>query len=64
MCYSLWRTDSGDLEQLMRNKGLQARYDTWMMGMKVKYGSTGMCDPACQALHSLGWTVVILDCFS
>lgn len=33
--------DSGDLEQLMRNKGLQARYDEWMMGMKGKYGSTG-----------------------
>ena len=33
--------ESGDLELLMRNKALQARYDTWMVGMKVKYGSTG-----------------------
>lgn len=27
----------------MRNKKLQARYDEWMVGMKVKYGSTGEC---------------------
>jgi len=25
----------------MRNKKMQARYDTWMIGMKEKYGSTG-----------------------
>jgi hypothetical protein len=25
----------------MRNKKMQARYDTWMIGMKGKYGSTG-----------------------
>jgi hypothetical protein len=33
--------ESGDLELLMRNKKMQARYDTWMIGMKQKYGSTG-----------------------
>lgn len=33
--------ESGDLELLMRNKKMQARYDTWMVGMKEKYGSTG-----------------------
>jgi hypothetical protein len=32
---------SGDLEQLMRNKAMQARYDVWMSGMREKYGSTG-----------------------
>ncbi|KAL7420630.1 hypothetical protein Q5752_004581 [Cryptotrichosporon argae] len=31
---------SGDLEQLMRNKALQARYDAWMAGMKKQFGST------------------------
>ncbi|ORY30227.1 hypothetical protein BCR39DRAFT_530056 [Naematelia encephala] len=31
---------SRDLEQLMRNKALQQRYDEWMAGMKVVYGST------------------------
>ena len=25
----------------MRNKKMQARYDTWMVGMKEKFGSTG-----------------------
>lgn len=34
-------SESGDLELLMRNKKMQARYDTWMVGMKEKYGSTG-----------------------
>ncbi len=34
--------ESGDLELLMRNKALQARYDNWSMEMKLKYGSTGM----------------------
>ncbi|ORX35857.1 hypothetical protein BD324DRAFT_629285 [Kockovaella imperatae] len=31
---------SGDLEQLMRNKALQARYIEWMTGQKARYGST------------------------
>ena len=42
---------SGDLEQLMRNKGLQARYDGWMMGQKQKYGSTGE-----QLLYLSSWS--------
>ncbi|WVQ80115.1 hypothetical protein IAT38_002216 [Cryptococcus sp. DSM 104549] len=30
----------GDLEQLMRNKEMQWKYDQWSVGMKAKYGST------------------------
>ena len=33
--------ERGDLEALMRNKPMQSRYDEWMVGMKVQYGSTG-----------------------
>jgi hypothetical protein len=32
---------SGELEQLMRNKEMQARYDIWSAGIKKEYGSTG-----------------------
>lgn len=31
----------------MRNKAMQARYDTWMAGMKAKYGSTGESAVGC-----------------
>ncbi|WVW78067.1 hypothetical protein I302_100018 [Kwoniella bestiolae CBS 10118] len=31
---------SGKLECLMRNKQMQARYNTWIKGIKEKYGST------------------------
>ncbi|WWC59817.1 uncharacterized protein I303_102379 [Kwoniella dejecticola CBS 10117] len=31
---------SGRLEGLMRNKEMQARYNTWTKGIKAKYGST------------------------
>jgi hypothetical protein len=31
----------GKLEQLMRNKEMQARYDTWMIGIRQRFGSTG-----------------------
>ena len=34
---------TGDLERLMRNKAMQARYDKWMNGIKARYGSTGRC---------------------
>jgi len=34
-------TGTGDLERLMRNKAMQARYDKWMNGIKARYGSTG-----------------------
>ena len=37
----LLTAERGDLEALMRNKPMQSRYDEWMVGMKVQYGSTG-----------------------
>lgn len=33
---------TGTLEQLMRNKEMQYKYDVWSKHMKANFGSTGM----------------------
>ena len=47
------RAEYGDLELMMRNKAMQARYDEWMTGIKAQYGSTGALLPhtPCRYVH-------------
>lgn len=37
----------------MRKKDMQARYDEWMTGIKVKYGSTGESNLSFAVPHTL-----------